>query len=361
MRRFGIRRAQTSWGRVDPRRAPRLSAVGRAILAASASGLLLVAGCGVGDGGKAEEQSSGASAGTSFPVTVEHTYGSTTISEQPERVATVGLMDQDALLALGIVPVATTEWFSAQPGAINPWATDELEAAGGELPEVIDSSEDLDFEGILEQDPDLILALYSGISEEDYQRLSDIAPTVAQPEGLVDYGIGWEELTRTVGQAVGMPDEAEELVTDVETQFEAVRTEHPEFADATAVMAMPYEGVFVYGPEDPRGRFLTELGFELPEGIADIAGDSFGASLSEEQVDLLDVDVIVWIDSGEADEVGGPLYQSLPVHTEGREIFADSDDPVGAATSFVTVLSLPFLLDELVPVLADRIGGEASG
>ncbi len=320
--------------------------------------VLLVAGCSAGDdGGEAEAPSSEA---TSFPVTIEHTYGSATISEQPERVVTVGLMDQDALLALGIVPVATTEWFSAQPGSIHPWATDELEAAGGELPEVVGDSSAINFEGILEQDPDLILALYSGISEEDYQRLSDIAPTVAQPEGQVDYGIGWEELTRTVGEAVGMPDEADDLIADVEAQFEAARTEYPEFAGATAVMAMPYEGVFVYGPDDPRGRFLTELGFELPAGIADLAGDSFGASLSEEQVDLLDVDVIVWIDSSETDEVGGPLYRSLPVHTEGREVFADSEDPVGVATSFVTVLSLPFLLEELVPVLADRVDGGAS-
>jgi iron complex transport system substrate-binding protein len=43
----------------------------------------------------------------------------------------------------------------------------------------------------------------------------------------------------------------------------------------------------------------------------------------------------------------------LAVHTEGREVFLDSyDDPLGGATSFVSVLSLPFLLDGLVPQLA---------
>ncbi|NEE04627.1 iron-siderophore ABC transporter substrate-binding protein [Phytoactinopolyspora halotolerans] len=323
-------------------------------------GILLVAGCGSDDAddsrdGADTESDARAGEGESFPVTIEHTYGSTTVSEQPERVATVGLMDQDALLALGIVPVATTEWFGEQPGAIWPWATDELEALGGETPVVVGASDEINFEGIAAREPDLILALYSGITEEDYQRLTEIAPTVAHPEGQVDYGIGWEELTRTAGQAVGMPDEAEALIEDVQARFETARAEHPEFAGATAVMATPYEGVFVYGPEDPRSRFLSLLGFELPDGLAEVTGDEFGANLSEEQADLLDVDTIVWIDPGDVDQLGGPLYQSLPVHTEGREVFVESADPLGAATSFVTVLSLPFLLDELVPKLADAV------
>jgi iron complex transport system substrate-binding protein len=44
------------------------------------------------------------------------------------------------------------------------------------------------------------------------------------------------------------------------------------------------------------------------------------------------------------------------VHTKGREVFLDSyDDPLGGATSFVSVLSLPFLLDGLVPQLAEAV------
>ena len=57
-----------------------------------------------------------------LPVTIEHRYGSTTIEDAPERVVVAGLREQDALLALGIVPVATTEWYGDHPGAIFPWA-----------------------------------------------------------------------------------------------------------------------------------------------------------------------------------------------------------------------------------------------
>jgi len=116
----------------------------------------------------------------------------------------------------------------------------------------------------------------------------------------------------------------------------------------------------VYGPEDVRGRFLTALGFTLPEGLAEVTGAEFGGNLSMERADLLDVDVIIWLDAETAQgPLGGPVYSSLDVHTEGREIFLSSlDDPLGGATSFVSVLSLPYLLDGLVPQLAAAIDGD---
>jgi iron complex transport system substrate-binding protein len=164
-------------------------------------------------------------------------------------------------------------------------------------------------------------------------------------------------LTMTVGKAVGKEAEAKALVTAVEDKFARVRAEHPEFQGATAVVATPYQGIWVYGPQDVRGRLLTSLGFTLPEGLAELTGAEYGGNLSLERADLLDVDVIVWLDPGDAEgELGGPVYQSLPVHTEKREVYVDSyNDPLGGATSFVSVLSLPFLLDGLVPQLAGAI------
>jgi iron complex transport system substrate-binding protein len=288
----------------------------------------------------------------SFPVTIEHKYGQTEIARLPERIVTVGLTEQDVLLALGIVPVGTTEWFGEYPGAIWPWAQDKL--GDTPVPELVGDASTINFEKVAALKPDLILALYAGLTQEQYDLLTQIAPTVAQPGDYVDYGIPWQELTRTVGRAVGQAEEADQLVTEVETRFEQVRAEHPEFAGATSIVATPYEGIWVYGSEDVRGRFLTALGFKLPEGLAEITGEEFGGNLSFERADLLDVDVIIWLDSDEAQgPLGGPVYQNLAVHTEGREVFLDSyDDPLGGATSFVSVLSLPFLLDGLVPKLA---------
>jgi iron complex transport system substrate-binding protein len=294
----------------------------------------------------------------SFPVTIDHKYGSTTIVANPERIVTVGLTDHDALLALGIVPVGTSEWFGGYPGSIWPWAQDELAALGGEVPAAV-GGEAINFEAIAGLQPDLILALYAGVTQEEYDLLTQIAPTVAQPGDYVDYGIPWQELTLTVGKVVGQAAEAAALVTDVEAQFAQVQVDHPEFTGATAIVATPYQGIWVYGEQDVRGRFLTMLGFQLPAGLQEITGTEFGGNLSMERADLLDVAVIIWLDAEEAEgELGGPVYQSLPVHTEGREVHLSSyNDPLGGATSFVSVLSLPFLLEGLVPQLADALAG----
>ena len=51
------------------------------------------------DGGNAGSGSS------SFPVTIEHAFGTTTIDAKPERVATVAWANHEVPLALGVVPV----------------------------------------------------------------------------------------------------------------------------------------------------------------------------------------------------------------------------------------------------------------
>ena len=90
-----------------------------------------------------------------------------------------------------------------------------------------------------------------------------------------------------------------------------------------------------------------------------MTGEEYGGNLSTERSDLLDVDAIIWLDAEDVEDYGGPLYASFAVHTEGREVFLDSfNDPLGGATSFVTVLSLPYLLDGLVPKLAAAIDGD---
>src|SRR4051794_39142074 len=86
--------------------------------------LLVLTGCGSSE--EAETQSSATStpraASETFPQTVEHKFGSTTVKAKPERIVIVGLTEQDTVLQLGYTPVATTEWYGEQPYAVWPWA-----------------------------------------------------------------------------------------------------------------------------------------------------------------------------------------------------------------------------------------------
>ncbi len=59
------------------------------------------------------------------------------------------------------------------------------------------------------------------------------------------------------------------------------------------------------------------------------------------------------------------LYNKLAVNTEGRAVYLSDGteggaplSDLGAATSFVTVLSLPFLIENLVPLIAQAADGD---
>ncbi|MFG1917562.1 iron-siderophore ABC transporter substrate-binding protein [Micromonospora sp. NPDC048898] len=335
----------------------RLPSIRRGATVASTALLLLLAAC--GGGSEPSAPSSGAATSDAFPVSIEHKFGTATIPAEPKRIAVVGLVEQDALLSLGVVPVATTEWFGEKPGAIWPWA--EAALGTGAKPQVLTNTDGIQFEKVAALRPDLILGVYSGLTSEDYAKLAKIAPTVAQPKDSVDYGVSWQDVTRTVGTAVGRKAQADKVVTDVEAKFAAVRTANPAFAGATGLMATTYEGFYVYGPQDSRGRFLTDLGFALPPGLAEVTGKEFGANLSRERTDMLDTGVLIWlVDSYDTDRAkvqADPLYSKLKVKTEGRDIYLENEELVGAATSFITPLSLPFLLDKLVPQLTAAVDG----
>lgn len=293
-----------------------------------------------------------------FPATINHKYGSTEVTGAPKRVVCVGLIEQDALLALGFAPVAVTHWFGKAPGRIFPWATEELGQA--DLPVVLDAADGIRVESVAEQAPDLILGLYSGMTESEYRLLSKFAPTVAQPDGFVDYGAPWDESTLMVGAAVGQPAAAQQLVDDVNAQVEQYRSEHPEFAGQQALVATPYDGIYVYGPDDPRSRMLTSLGFAYPSEFEDIGGDEFGGSISPERVKELDLDCVVWLaNEQQIERQTGGLWTETDAHAAGREVYINaSDRAYYIGHSMVTPLSIPYVLERYVPQLAAAVDGD---
>jgi iron complex transport system substrate-binding protein len=295
---------------------------------------------------------------SAFPVTIEHKYGSTTIERTPRRVVVVGLREQDALLALGVVPVATTEWYGKKPGAIFEWARDEL--GGAKPPVVLDDTNGVQLEKVAAQRPDLIIGVYSGLKKGEYERLSKLAPVVAQPRGEPDYGSSWQDETQMTGQAIGRPERARYLVARTEKLVADTAAQHPGFKGQTAATAADFQGVFVYGRYDVRTRMLEDLGFEFPAELATATGDGFGGQLSEEKVDLLDVGALVWFaePGPEAKLKKNAVYSKLDVRKQGRDVFIPETGTLYEATSFISVLSIPLLIDELVPKLAAAADGD---
>lgn len=110
----------------------------------------------------------------------------------------------------------------------------------------------------------------------------------------------------------------------------------------------------MYGPEDPKVRFFTELGFVNPPVTEQITGNF--AEISTEQLSLANVDLLVWYAGGgygdklraELDKT--PIYQELDVVKAGRTITLEDD--AAEAMAWSTVLSLPYALNEIPPRVA---------
>lgn len=299
-------------------------------------------------------------AGGAFPVTVTHAFGETVVPAEPVRVVSVGFTEQDILLALDVVPVGVTEWYGDQPNATWSWARDEL---GDAQPEVLRVADSYEYEKIAALRPDLIVAVNAGLDQEPYDRLSAIAPTVAHPaDGPTIFG-PWDAQTRLVGQALGKAEQAEELITGIKDRFAAEAAAHPQFAGVPAVFlqAPYYDGSAIAYQDGLSTEFLTDLGFVVPSDIDRFApeGDSAQAYIPLENLGVLDsADVLLWAteDTTARTELEAqPLYRQLAAVRGGNLVFTDGE--LAGAIYFSSPLSLPYVLDRLVPLLEKAVEG----
>jgi iron complex transport system substrate-binding protein len=325
----------------------------REFVLAGALGLgVALLGCG-GDDDPAADAGRAPGAGGGFPVTVEHRYGSTRVPTEPKRVVTVGLTDQDAAIALGMTPVASQPWYAEK--VVYPWAA---EVAPGARTELLPMADALDVEAVAAQDPDLIIGITGDVTEEQYAQLSEFAPTIVSPKGRDAATTTWQEQTLMVGRAVGREDRARELVAEVEAAFADAAGRHPEWKGATAVLASQFvEGqLLVYPADSSASSFLTSLGFESSPELDEHMDDTYGVpALSTERLSLIDVDFVLWDGVRKNLEAAGlfdvATYQRLAVVREDRMVFPT--EAVADALSFKNVLSLPWALERLEPLIAE--------
>lgn len=294
-----------------------------------------------------------------FPLTIEHKFGETTIEAVPERVVSVGYNEHDFLLALDVIPVGLRDWYGEQPFSVWPWGQDAL---GDAEPAQVADTEGLNYEAIAAMNPDVIVGVWSGMTAEEYELLAAIAPTVAQSDEFLDYGTPWQEQTTLLGEVTGKQDEAAAAVAKIDELIAEVRAAHPEWEGLTAAVAFLNDGnPGVYNSEDPRSRFLSDLGFTIPEQFDEKAGEAFFFESSAETLpEDLDVDVIVWVAGSEelyAEVITAlPTRVALPAYEQGGEIFAST--LVTGAFSHSSPLSLEFVLDALVPELILATDGD---
>ena len=314
-----------------------------------------------------ESPTSAAPTGTSqtataqFPVSIENKFGTTEIPAQPQRIVTVGFHEQDWLYAMGIAPIAVREWYGGYDFATWPWADEARKSAGAE-PTVLGSG-DLDMEAIAALNPDLIIATWSGITKEQYDLLSQIAPTLAQSGDFADYGMPFDVETRMIAKAVGQADAGEKIIGSIQQKEADIKNAHPDWANWSAAVTFFYEGQpGAYFSYDPRPALLGTLGINVTDidKLGDPAKD-FYATVSPENLDKIDTDANVWLgatEPGTQKTVEAlPLYPQMNASIKGGQIWS-TDGVFEGAFSFASPLSIPFALDTLVPRFEAAFDGD---
>jgi iron complex transport system substrate-binding protein len=302
-----------------------------------------------------------------FPVTIEHVYGTTTIESKPERVATVAWSNHEVPLALGIVPVGMSKvtWGDDDDNGVLPWVEDTLEELDAETPVLFDETDGIDFEAVADTEPDVILASYSGITQEEYDTLSKIAPVVAYPD--VAWGTSLDEMTLMNSKALGLEEEGEQLVADMDAEVSAALAEHPELDGKKVLFSYidpsDFSQIGFYTVHDTRPGFLADNGMPMPTVVEEESADTdeFYVTVSAEEADRFD-DVDVFVTYGDAggtlvaDLQADPLLSQIPAIAAGNIVLLENGTPL-AASANPSPLSIGWGADEYFGLLAAPFAG----
>ncbi|WP_331772077.1 iron-siderophore ABC transporter substrate-binding protein (plasmid) [Embleya sp. NBC_00888] len=303
-----------------------------------------LAACGEDSDGKAAgtdkpaAASSGAAASTaSFPRTITHDKGTTTIKEKPKRVVALDNSLVEAVAALDVPLVGGIGSYRDQKG-FPPYLGDAVKNTKDVGP--LDSP---NLEQIALLKPDLIVSA-TVRHDQLYAQLSKIAPTVF----VKTTGPIWKENVKLVGQALGEDDKAKAKLTAYETRAKKVGDAINAKANKPTVSIVR----FVDGPtriylgKTFSGIILSDMGLTRPENQRD--PEKFNIEVSEEQIGQADADYIFLTSFSGGEErkakfMANPLWQRLKAVQAGH-VYEVKDE------SWMTAVSLQgadVVLDDL--------------
>lgn len=313
---------------------------------ALATGLALLAGCG-DDGDPDEAAAPAGSAAASYPVTLTHKLGTATVPAAPQRIVALSDADLDALLMLGVQPVGIAG--SSGEGGVTAWAKPLLTSK----PTVLTAGESgFDVEKIAALAPDLILAGGDYYIDDEYAKISKLAPTTAY-ETTGAFEDPWQATVRQVAKAVGQPAQAEQIVTEVEAEVARAKAANPDLAGKAFAISQVWEAGSVgvlRSARDAGVKMLNDFGMTLAPSVASLKGDEFAVQLSLEKVSVLDADVLLiyYAEAGlQAPLEGNALFRNLGVVERGSYIALTQAHFSALRTP--TPLSVKYIIANVIP------------
>lgn len=322
----------------------RLRTTGTAALMVSA---LALSAC----GGSSDAESDGG-----FDVSIESSLGTAEIDEKPEKVITLGQGSTETAIAMGHTPVGMEEYeWAADETGYMPWIHEAVKDKGDELPEFVGAGEKLDMEKIVELDPDVILAPWSGLTQEQFDSLNEIAPTVAYPDKA--WSVDWDQQIEIIGKALGEDQKAKSLIKDLDQQLADEAKKHPEWAKHTfSYIYTTPDSLGVFLPNEQRAAIVRKLGMTIDPAVKKMkeTEGTDSAVIGYENADKLnDSDVVFTFYSdakAKKQAMGNELYAQIPAIKKGA-VVASTDNAFVTASSMINPLTVPYTLERYGPMI----------
>ncbi|WP_250029486.1 ABC transporter substrate-binding protein [Paractinoplanes maris] len=324
----------------------RLTAAGASLVV----GLALLSGCGGDTDSAAGEQGASTSA-AAYPVTLTHKLGTAEVKAAPQRIVALSDADLDALLTLGVQPVGIAE--SSGEGGITAWAKPLVTGK----PTVLTAGDTgFDIEKIAALAPDLILAGGDYYIDDEYAKLSKLAPTTAY-ETTGAFEDPWQTTLKQVAKAIGRTAEAEQVITEVEGKVAKAKTDNPELASKQFTLSQMWEAGSIgvlRSDKDAGVKMLNDFGMKLAPGVAALKGDDFAVQLSLEKVGVLDADttLIYYADKTLQPTLeGNTLFKNLGSVKRGS--YKALADAQFSALRTPTPLSVQYIIENVLPTISE--------
>lgn len=103
---------------------------------------------------------------------------------------------------------------------------------------------------------------------------------------------------------------------------------------------------------------MQKMGIVLKPEIDELEGEGFSREISEENIGVLNTDIMVTfpIYLPASDVTDHELFQKSPAVQDGRSIvFTDYQEDIRSVFSLNSVLSIPYAIDELTPMISAAV------
>ncbi len=195
--------------------------------------------------------------------TFRHVHGNTEVTAAPRAVAALGPGDADAVLSLGVQPVALT----APNGRLSSFEQSALTGRPAVLAAI-------DTNAVAAANPDLIIAT-GDIDDTTFRILAEIAPTITRPAENASQGWNWQSQLTWVGRILGQQPKADELISSIGSLQRDLRNQNPDF-DGKSIEAVIVSdrGVDAVLTPSFAADYLESLGFRYNSDLTSTPVDT---------------------------------------------------------------------------------------